>query len=44
MPRATLEMPWSPLQARRDTFTSLLFLLYKNHLLNIFIKLTPFVT
>lgn len=44
MPWATAEMPWNPLQAWRDTFTSLLFLLYNNHLLNVFIKLTPFVT
>lgn len=44
MPRATPEMPSSPLQALRDTFTSLLFLLYNNHLLNVFIKLAPFVT
>ena len=43
-PRATPEMPWSPLKAQRDTFSSLLFFLYRNHLLNIFIKLTPFVT
>lgn len=44
VPQATPEMPWSPLQAGRDAFTTLLFLLYNNRLLSIFIKLTPFVT